>query len=319
VHVNPVSRTIVRLAYVLLAALLWCRPAPPAFSVTQLEDRIVAVVNTDLIMQSDVKQELAPEQERIRQQYRGEELGQRLKTAEYMALTKMIERRLQLQEAKAKSVDVSDQEVKQAIQQMKQQGEKINEKDPLSVRNVRDQLTRLKVVDREVRSGVMVGDAEMKRYYKEHQTRFALPEEYTLSQILIQPRSADGTAEALEKARLVLAELKRGEKFEDAALRYSDGPNASRGGRLGLVRQGELLPAIERAIAPLVPGGISEIVETSEGYHIIRVDERTPKQYRPFDEVKFEIQALVFQQKSEDVFQSWLVDLKNKAYIEIKF
>ena len=317
--VNPVSRTIVRLSCFLLTALLWERSVLPACSVTQLEDRIVAVVNADLIMQSDVRRELAPEQERMRQQYRGEELAQRLKTAEYMALTKMIERRLQLQEAKAKSVDISDQEVKQAIQQMKQQGETVDEKDPLSLSNVRDQLTLLKVVDREVRSGVMVGDAEMKRYYKEHQTRFALPEEYTLSQILIQPRSADTTAEALEKARIVIAELKRGEKFEDAALRYSDGPNASRGGRLGLVRQGELLPAIERAIASLVPGGISEIVETSDGFHIVRVDERTPKQFRPFEEVRFEIQSLVFQQKSEDVFQEWLVGLKNKAYIEIKF
>lgn len=318
-HVNLASPTAIRLAFVLLSFLLWFRPDPSAYAVAQLDDRIVAVVNSDLIMQSDVARELAPEQERIRQQYHGEELGQRLKTAEYMALTKMIERRLQLQEATAKSVDVSDQEVKQAIQQMKQQGEKVDDTDPLSMRNVRDQLALLKVVDREVRSGVMVGDAEMKRYYKEHQTRFALPEEYTLSQILIQPRSADGTAEALEKARIVMAELKRGEKFEDAALRYSDGLNASRGGRLGLVRQGELLPAIERAIAPLVPGGISDIIETSEGYHIVRVDERTPKQFRPFDEVKFEIQALVFQQKSEDVFQSWLVDLKNKAYIDIKF
>ena len=317
--VNPVSRTILPLSFVLLTALLWEQSVLPALSVTQLEDRIVAVVNTDLIMQSDVRRELAPEQERIRQQYRGEELEQRLKAAEYMALTKMIERRLQLQEAKAKSVDVSDQEVKQAIQQMKQQGEKVDEKDPVSFSNVRDQLTLLKVVDREVRNGVMVGDAEMKRYYKEHLTRFALPEEYTLSQILIQPRSTDTAAEALEKARIVMAELKRGEKFEDAALRYSDGPNASRGGRLGLVRQGELIPAIERAIAPLVPGGISEIVETSDGFHIVRVDERTPKQFRPFEEVKFEIQSLVFQQKSEDVFQAWLVDLKNKAYIEIKF
>lgn len=318
-HVNLASPTAIRLAFVLLSFLLWFRPDPSAYAVAQLDDRIVAVVNSDLIMQSDVARELAPEQERIRQQYHGEELGQRLKTAEYMALTKMIERRLQLQEATAKSVDVSDQEVKQAIQQMKQQGEKVDDTDPLSMRNVRDQLALLKVVDREVRNGVMVGDAEMKRYYKEHQARFALPEEYTLSQILIQPRSADGTAEALEKARIVMAELKRGEKFEDAALRYSDGLNASRGGRLGLVRQGELLPAIERAIAPLVPGGISDIIETSEGYHIVRVDERTPKQFRPFDEVKFEIQALVFQQKSEDVFQSWLVDLKNKAYIDIKF
>lgn len=291
----------------------------PTLAAAHLEDRIVAVVNSDLIMLSDVKRELEPEQERISRQHRGEELAQRLKMAEYMALTKMIERRLQLQEAKARGVDVSDQEVKQAVEQMKRQGETVDVSDPLNARNVRDQLTLLKVVDREVRSGVMVGDSEMKRYYQEHRDRFALPEEYTLSQILVQPRSSDGTADALAKARRVMAELKHGEKFEDLALQYSDGPNASRGGRLGLVRQGELLPAIERAIASLVPGGISDIIESSEGFHIIRVEEKIPKQFRPFEEVKFEIQGLVFQQKSEDVFQSWLVDLKNKAYIEIKF
>lgn len=293
-------------------------PVWPA-AAAHLEDRIVAVVNSDLIMLSDVKRELEPEQERIKRNHRGDELAQRLKMAEYMALTKMIERRLQLQEAKARGVEVSDQEVKQAIEQMKRQGEKINEADPITARNIRDQLTLLKVVDREVRSGVMVGENEMKRYYQEHRDRFALPEEYTLSQILIQPRSPDDQTEALAKARRVLDELKRGERFEDLALQYSDGPNASRGGRLGLVRQGELLPAIERAIAPLVPGGISDIIETPEGFHIIRVEDKKPKQFRPFEEVKFEIQALVFQQKSEDVFQSWLVDLKNKAYIEIKF
>ena len=140
----------------------------------KLEDRIVAVVNSDLIMLSDVKRELEPEQDRIRRQHRGEELVQRLKAAEYMALTKMIERRLQLQEAKARGVDVSDQEVKQAVEQMKRQGEKIDDSNPLSARNVRDQLTLLKVVDREVRSGVMVGESEMKRYYQEHRDRFAL-------------------------------------------------------------------------------------------------------------------------------------------------
>ncbi len=317
---EPVLLTRDRLTQLKAAlALVGLLALPPALFAAHLEDRIVAVVNSDLIMLSDVKRELEPEQKRISQQHQGEALAQRLKMAEYMALTKMIERRLQLQEAKARGVDVSDQEVKQAVEQMKRQGETLDVSDPLNARNVRDQLTLLKVVDREVRSGVMVGDSDMKRYYQEHRDRFALPEEYTLSQILIQPRSADGTADALAKARRVMAELKQGEKFEDLALQYSDGPNASRGGRLGLVRQGELLPAIERAIAPLVPGGISDIIESSEGLHIIRVDEKKPKQFRPFEEVKFEIQGLVFQQKSEDVFQSWLVDLKNKAYIEIKF
>jgi parvulin-like peptidyl-prolyl isomerase len=293
--------------------------SPVTLRAGKIEDRIVAVVNSDLIMLSDVKHELEPEQERLRRQHRGDELAHRLKVAEYMALTKMIERRLQLQEAKARGVDVSEQEVKQAVEQMKRQGEQVEVSNPVNARDVRDQLTLLKVVDREVRSGVMVGDAEMKRYYEEHRDRFALPEEYTLSQILIQPRSSEDTADALNRARRVMDELKRGEKFEDLAVQYSDGLDASRGGRLGFVRQGELIPAIERAIATLPPGGISDIIETAEGFHIIRVEEKKPKQFRPFEEVKFEIQGLVFQQKSEDVFQSWLVDLKNKAYIEIKF
>jgi parvulin-like peptidyl-prolyl isomerase len=231
----------------------------------------------------------------------------------------MIERKLQIQEAKARSVEVTDQEVKQAVQQLKQQGEKIDDTDPANMKTVREQLTLLKVVDREVRSGVMVADPEMRRYYSEHRDRFSLPEEYTLSQILIQPRSSGDMAEAREKATTVMNLLKQGETFEDLALRYSDGPNASRGGKLGLVRQGELLPVIERGVANLVPGGVSDLIQSPEGFHIVRVEDKKPKQFRPYDEVRLEIQSLVFQQKSEDMFQSWLANLKNKAYIEIKF
>src|SRR3954447_22086015 len=121
-----------------LLIAIWSAFGGPA-GAAHLEDRIVAVVNSDLIMMSDVKQELEPEREGIERQHRGDELAQRLRTAEYMALTKMIERRLQLQEAKARGVDVSDQEVKQALEQMKRQGEKLNESDPVTMRNVRDQ------------------------------------------------------------------------------------------------------------------------------------------------------------------------------------
>ena len=314
------SRTSIHvpiLLALLLAAALF-GPIRPALG-AKLEDRIVAIVNSDLIMLSEVKRELAPERARLEKQYRGEDLSRRLQMAEAMALTAMIERRLQLQEAKAKSVEVGDQEVKQAVKQLIQQGEKIDEKDPASLKSVRDQLTLLRVVDREVRSGVMVADPEMKRYYQEHRDRFALPEEYTLSQILIKPRSSDDVGDAKAKAGDVMTQLKQGTSFEDLALQYSDGPTASRGGRLGLVRQGELLPAIERGVANLVPGGISDVIESPEGLHIVRLDDKKRKQFRPFEEVRQEIQALVFQQKSEDMFQAWLADLKNKAYIEIKF
>lgn len=288
-------------------------------SAAQVEDGIVAIVNSDLIMLSEMKREFAPERERIQNEYRGDALARRLRTAEYMTLTSMIERKLQLQEAKTRGITVTDQEAQQAIRQMKQQGGAVDETNPADIKKAREQLTLLRIVDREVRSGVMVADSDMKRYFQEHRDRFALSEEYTLSQILIRPRSPNDTAEAREKAREVMARLRQGESFEDLALRFSDGPNASNGGHLGLVRQGELLPGIERTIATMVPGGISDVIETPEGFHIVRLEDKKPKQFRPYEQVRSEIQGLVFQQKSEDVFQAWLADLKNKAYIEIKF
>jgi parvulin-like peptidyl-prolyl isomerase len=291
----------------------------PTVASAYLEDRIVAVVNSDLIMLSDVKRECEPQLQQIKQQHRGEELAQRVKTAESMALTKLIERTLQLQEAKAKGVDVSDQELSQAAEQLKLQGSTVDLTDPRQRRSLREQMLLMRVVDREVRGAVMVGESEMKRYYQEHRDRFAVPEEYLLSQILVRSRSADDVPDALAKIRKAMDELKRGERFEDVALRYSEGPNALEGGRLGLVRQGELLPAIDQAIAPLVPGAVTDIIETVQGFHILRVDEKKPRQYRPFEEVKREIQGLIFEQKAEERFQSWLAGLKNKAYIEIKF
>ncbi len=306
------------IARLLLCLWLAFLPAGPV-NAGKLEDRIVAVVNTDLIMLSELKRDLLPEQERLRKLYKGEELERRLKTAEAMAVTKMIERKLQLQAAKNKGVDVSDQEVTQAVEEMKKQGETLDSADPSTARSIREQLTLMRVVDREVRGLIMVAESEMKRYYQEHQDRFAYPEEYQLSQILIKPRTPDGLSVAQGRAEALLATLKQGEPFEDLALRFSDGADASRGGRLGLVRQGELIPALEQALTSVQVGQITGIVETAEGLHIVRVDDKKPRQFRPFEQVKAEIQSLVFQQKTEDQYQIWMADLKNKAYIEIKF
>lgn len=303
------------LPVVVLVILAW----PPAFSAAHLQDRIVAIVNSELIMLSDVKREFEMEQERLSREHRGTDLPQRLKTAEYMALTKLIERRLQLQEAKAKKVEVSDQEVKQALEQMQRQGSPFDITNANHVQAVRDQLLLMRVVDLHIRGNITVGDSELKRFYQEHRDRFALPEEYQLSQIIIHPRSSDGLAEALTKARRAMDDLKRGEKFEDVAMLHSDGANALKGGRLGWVRQGELLPVIEQAVAHLVVGGISEIIESPEGIQILRMDDRKPKQFRRYEDARREIQELVYQQKSDAMYQSWLIDLKNKAYIEIKF
>ncbi|BFU92194.1 MAG: Peptidylprolyl isomerase [Nitrospira sp.] len=316
-RVSLPSDRLVRFMLPLLLLVIWTWL--PAFSEAHLQDRIVAIVNSELIMLSDMKREFETEHGRLSREHRGTDLPQRLKTAEYMALTKLIERRLQLQEAKAKKIEVSDLEVKQALEQMKRQGSPLDITNTSHVETVREQLLLMRVVDLHIRGNITVGDSELKRFYQEHRDRFALPEEYQLSQIIIQPRSSDGLADALTKARRAMDDLKRGEKFEDVAMQYSDGANALQGGRLGWVRQGELIRAIEQAVAPLVPGGISDIIESPEGIQIIRMDDRKPKQFRRYEDARREIQELVYRQKSDDMYESWLIDLKSKAYIEIKF
>jgi parvulin-like peptidyl-prolyl isomerase len=282
-------------------------------------DRIVAVVNTEVITLSELKTEIESEEKRLQSRYRGPELQRRLQQLEYIGLTRMIERKLQIQIAKTKGLDVTDDEVRRAVQELRRQGQPINGDSPEDQKQIREQLTLMKVVETEVRRSIMVSENELQRYFDSHMNRFALPAEYRLSQILIVPRGGQDAKEVRQRAVTAYETLKKGGDFADLALRYSDGAESTRGGNLGVVRQGELLPQIERAVAQLEPGQITEPVETSLGWHIIRLDEKKPPQFRPFGEVKSEIQNLVYQQKSEDVFRTWIADLKNKSHIEVKF
>jgi len=288
-------------------------------SIASITDRIIAVVNTELIMLSELKAEVASEERRLQDTYRGAELKRRLKQVEYMGLTRMIERKLQLQTAKTKGVEVADDEVQRAALELKRQGEQVDETNPADKKNIKEQLLLMRVVDREVRSGVMVTETELQRYYQSHQNRFLIPDEYRISQILILRKARETEEDASERAMSVSSALKQGADFAELALKHSDGPEATKGGNIGFVRQGELLPQIERALSALEPGQMTDAIQTSDGWHIIKLDEKRLPQFRPFAEVKSEIQTLVFQQKTEDVYQRWLSDLKNKAFIEVKF
>jgi parvulin-like peptidyl-prolyl isomerase len=299
----------------ILGVLLSPRPHLAAL----VTDRIVAVVNNELITLSELKSEIAAEEKRIQEHYQGAERQRRLQQVGYMGLTRMIERKLQMQVAKSKGVEISDAEVERAMRELRRQGEKVDETDANDKKSIKEQLMLMRVVEREVRSGVMVSEQDMRRYYEGHQSRFSLPEEYRISQIFIRPKSYEMTTEARARAESVSAALKQGRDFAELALKYSDGAESTRGGNLGFVRQGELLPPIERVVATLQPGQISDPIESTEGFHLIRLDEKKPSQFRPLAEVKTEIQGLVYQQKTEDIYQLWMADLKNKAFIEVKF
>ena len=309
-------RNCARLAGIALAAASILLPfRAGAANVT---DRIVAVVNKEVIMLSELRTEMEPERKRLGQQHRGAELRTRLQQAEYRALTRMIERRLQMQHAQTKGVDASDEDIRRTAMDLQQRGTPVNIDDPKEKKALKEQLVLLTLENREVRTGVMVSETDIKRFYERHLTLFMLPEEYRISQILLLPRKGESRVRLRVRAREVYDQLKKGGEFDDLALRYSDDANATRGSALGFIRQGEMDPPIERAVAALEPGKVSQLVETTDGIHLIRLDEKKAAQFRPMEEVKNEMQGIVFQEKSADRYQQWMTDLKSKAYIEVK-
>ncbi len=284
----------------------------------QTADRILAIVNDDIITLSEVQANLRGEETQLRAQYNGTDLDRQLQQLQHKVLTRLIERKLQLQLAYERGHRVTDDEVTYAIEGIRQQGDQVDLTDPQVFQRIKEQLLVLKVL-REVRSGVMVSDKELEHYYEDHLSQFSLPEEYRLSQILIRSRMAEVPEEVRTRAEDVRRAIQDGADFGEVARSRSDGAEGAQGGALGFVSQGELEPALEDAIARLQPGDISPPTLTDDGFHIIRLDERKPLRFRPYPEVKREIQALLYKQKSEERYHAWIEELIDQAYIEVKF
>jgi parvulin-like peptidyl-prolyl isomerase len=306
------------MAYLTILILSLVALLPAAWVHGTVHDRIVAVVNTEVITQSELEEEVTEMKRQARQRFKGEELDRRLRQIDYMGINRMIERKLQIQIAKRRGIKVTDDEVKDAIARLRRLGESPNENDPKEIASIKDQLTALRIINQQVRSSLLVSEVEMHRFYEQHLERFLLPSEVRISQILIALGPSNEMLQVREKAQQVYALFKKNQSFEELAARYSEGPEARRGGNLGFVRVADMLPQIQKAIQDLSPGQASEPIASPLGMHIIRVDERKAAQYRPFEEVREDIRNAVYQLKSEEAYQAWIKDLKDQSYIEVR-
>jgi peptidyl-prolyl cis-trans isomerase SurA len=291
--------------------------SPPA-GAADIRDRIVAVVNTEIIALSELEEEIAEVKQQAKQRFSGAELDQRLRQIDYMGLNRMIERKLQLQIAKRRGIKISDEELQDAVGRLRRVGETPNESDPKEMALIRDQLTSMRLVNQQIRSGLMVTDEEVLRFYQQHKDRFMLPPEVRISQILIALSPGSELLAVRERAQQVFVLLKKGERFEELAARYSDGPEGRRGGSLGYIRPGDMLPQIQKAIERMDQGAVTDPIASPIGMHIIRVDDRKPPQFRPYEEVTEDIRNVVYQLKSEEAYLEWIKDQKDHNYIEIR-
>ena len=267
----------------LLAASLFASTAFAANGPVEV-DRIVAVVNSEVITLADLRMRVAQVTRQLSRQ------GTPLPAADVLekqVLERQIIERLQLQLAAETSLRIDDVTLDRAVGRIADSNRlsmtefrKALEKDGLSWERfreeVRNEMLLTRVREREVEARIVVSDAEVSNFLA-HPENSVGQEEYNLSHILFRaPEGAtpEQLARLRAKAEDVAARVARGEPFDKLAASYSDAPDALTGGNLGW-RSAERLPGLfAEAVATLKPGETTAILRSAAGFHIVRVVDR---------------------------------------------
>jgi len=152
-----------------------------------------------------------------------------------------------------------------------------------------------------------VTDAEVERYYQDHSEEFRLPETVTLRQILVA---------TLNEARDLKRRLLRDDKsFDTLARTRSKGPEAEVGGYMGTFERGQLPRELEEAAFALPPGRTSPPIETSLGYHVLKVDSRQPERELGLDEAKSWIRERLLREKADAAARAFVAGLLSRARV----
>ena len=158
-----------------------------------------------------------------------------------------------------------------------------------------------------VMSKVTLSPGEAEAYYRTHVDDFTLKEMAVVRQILVGSQN-----EARDIQRRVLRDPKN---FEVLARTLSHSPEAAQGGLLGRFARGELPAELDRVAFTLTPRTQTEIVATPHGYHVVRVDERTPGRVLSFEECAPRVEALVRRQEQEHAIRQFVRELLARAEV----
>ncbi len=247
-------------------------------------DRILAVVNDEVITRSELERRL----HETKKQLAAEKIGPPPADAvlERQILERMILERLQLQAAERAGIRVTEAEIEQALQTVAERNRLSVEAllrtlvreglDPVAYREqLRLQLVIRRLVEREIRDRIHVSDTEVEAFLANRVGERHVA--YNLSHIFLPlPESASPEVIQASKKRAedIRRQLEAGARFEQLAIAYSQGPEALKGGGLGWKTTGQLPELFLAALEKLAPGEVSEVLRGPNGFHILRLNDR---------------------------------------------
>jgi peptidyl-prolyl cis-trans isomerase C len=234
------------------------------------------------------------------------------------------------QETRARKVAVTDDEVENAVKQMRARlGNDQDFKKALDARGMtldklkadtKVDLSINKMVEAEVATQASPTDAQVREFYDKNPDKFKQDEAVRASHILFRvDENADAATKkkTMDEAQSVLKEARSGADFGELAKKHSADGSAAQGGDLNFFTRGQMVPAFDQAAFAMKPGEISDIVTTQFGYHIIKVTERRPASTVPFEQVSGRIKEFLTAQQKQQKADGFIQSLKQKAKIEV--
>lgn len=304
-------------------------PASPSGAVV---DRIVAVVNQEIITFSEMEKWSRPLQAGIHTEDRLER-RERLQEVFRKVLDRIIEEKLIDQEARKSGIKVTSKEIEAAVDEVKQKN-RINQEglekalalEGLTLeafkKDLERRILRAKFVHSAVKVEQKAGEKELIEFYQKNVDQYRVGESYRPAHILFlipQESTPEQIRGIRNKSQKVLERINEGADFAKMAMEYSEDPLSGKaGGDLGYFRKGELLPALEKEAMRLQVGEVSGLIRTELGFHILKVLDRKRGGPPPFEEIKERVQADYYEKEMEKASQQFINKLKEKSVIEIK-
>jgi len=292
----------------------------PALCAGEVMDRIIAIVNDDIITLKEAEKHVRVEKE-----------GRFVSVNEYLTnlrlqekIDVLIDDVLIRQQAKKFKIDVSDKEVEGIIDNIKKQyliddaelKTKLKE-DNVSyddfIAGIRSNVVKGRLLARVISPEVNVTEKDLRQYYDKHKDEF-VDEEYRLQQIFVSGQR-DGQKRVTEAYSL----LQEGKSFESVAKDYSDDTkSAAAGGDIGYVKKVDLIPQLRAAVVFLTPGVYSSIITTPYGFHILKLVEKKKGETLTFEMARDSIHEKIVQAESEKRYKDYVGKLRKGSYIEVK-
>jgi peptidyl-prolyl cis-trans isomerase SurA len=300
----------------------------------QLEtvDRIVAVVNEEIITLYDLNRVFEPYANKVKAlQYSKDEERQMLFKVRSDLLKELVDRKLADQEIKRNKLVVTDEEIDSTIERLKSSRSFTDEElraglaeQGLTIEDYRkelkEQLLRSRLINIEVKSKIVITDENIQAYYDSHREKYVGEQKFHLWNIYIVLSQFAQDSEkraALKNMESILAKLNQGEPFQELIRADFIASLGAKGGDLGLFLIKELSPQLQKVVENMKAGEFSAIIDMNKGYQVLYVEKIIEATSKSVEEVRGEIEDILFKELINDKYQEWLEDLRRRSHIKI--